>query len=79
MAQMLALKYALAPSPRSAQGWNDTTACPESDFYGGPYPCEWWAPNCILCDSLNITTAEPVVLTCDGYLGTPAVSQATLS
>ncbi|KAI7838363.1 hypothetical protein COHA_007820 [Chlorella ohadii] len=61
------------------QGWNDTTACPESDFYGGPYPCEWWAPSCVLCDSYNVTTAEPVVLSCDGYLGTPAVSQATLS
>lgn len=35
--------------------------------------------SCVLCDTLNITTAEPVVLSCDGYLGTPAVSQATLS
>lgn len=26
------------------QGWNDTLACPEEDVYGGPYPCEWWAP-----------------------------------
>ena len=45
----------LAPAPqtipatlrrhvRCLQGWNDTTACPESDFYGGTYPCEWWAP-----------------------------------
>lgn len=35
--------------------------------------------SCVLCDSHNVTTAEPVVLSCDGYLGTPAVSQATLS
>ncbi len=34
----------LLPCPSLLQGWNDTTACPESDFYGGPYPCEWWAP-----------------------------------
>lgn len=52
----------------SFQGWNDTTACPESDAYSDqPYTCEWWAPNCHFCDFNATLAAEPLAITCEGY------------
>lgn len=50
---------------------------PDRPWMRLPHP----APqSCVLCDSANITTAAPVVISCDGYLGgTADVSQATLS
>lgn len=50
-------------APGAFQGTNETLGCPEKDVYGSGYVCEWWAPNCFLCEQ-NVT--EPLVIDCKG-------------
>lgn len=56
------------------QAGNDTVSCLAQDPDSPDYNCEWWAPNCHMCESFNMT--EPLVLTCDEELSVPLPTTA---